>query len=254
MATDRLYLKSRWTARKESVDKCVLRALGCLERLANCDEVFMPPWFKCGRSFNDAKQNKIELTFDSFRELFIEGCTRSDFCNEVIDEMGFTVGRLWNGVDGQAATHVSMTCGAYPSPEVLSAANDFCIEYPIGGHALERLLKPDIYYKIMEIVVTSFDPDWARISSDKLHGEVYPGTYHGQAVGWLTYISDRYGSMPELPNEYKLSRIDNNGNIIEIITNKLPVFLDRENIKAMFNLSNILEQKRMLSPIPPFSA
>src|SRR5713226_2468773 len=101
---EQLNLTARWAARKESVDACAGRSLKCLRELAQIDESFPRTWLKCGMSLSEALASKVELTTGSLREELAKGR------NRLFDDLGFSLGRLWNGLD-EGATHISLFCG-----------------------------------------------------------------------------------------------------------------------------------------------
>ncbi len=248
---EQVNLKARWGVRKESVEACASHMLRCLQQLALCDEAFAHKWLKCGMSLKETLANKIELSAESLQSLLIRGRIKRDVDKSVIEHLGFSSGRLWNGRE-ESAAHISIQCGAYPDPNKMPGINDVLLELPRDGSASERVFYIDNMRKIISTVLECWDPDWIRVSTYKLDEMVYPQElYQGQQVGWLTYVSDRYGKPPSLPREYEVSRVGNAGNLIVVSSIDRPTILNRAHVESLRKLSNILEQAGMLSPTPP---
>jgi hypothetical protein len=250
--SDAITLHACWGNRKETVDECAKHAERFLRLLAEFDDTF-GQWFKKGMSRRQALQSKVEPTFESLRNLLSKGRNRGDVSKAVIEDLGFHL-RLWNGLDGDAGgAGVSNTCGSYPEP-VMPEPNWCDIDLPYGGLAHDRLLQVEKLCKIIDIMVTCWNPDWAWVSTYDIRGIIYPGMYQGQAVGWLTYISDRYGPLPALPKEYEVTRINGLGNVINITTIDRLTMSNPAHIEAIRRLSEILEKAGMLAITPPLSS
>jgi hypothetical protein len=250
--SDDITLHACWGNRKETVDECAKHAERFLRLLAEFDDTF-GQWFKKGMSRRQALQSKVEPTFESLRNLLSKGRSRRDDNKEVIEDLGFHLA-LWNGLNGyNGGAGVYIHCGSYPDPTMHEP--NFCdIDFPYGGSALNRLLQVDKLCKIIDIMVTCWNPDWAWVSTYDIRGIIYPGMYRGQAVGWLTYISNRYGALPALPKEYEITRINGFGSVIVITTIDRLTVSNPVHIEAMRRLSEILEKAGMLAPTPPSSS
>lgn len=249
MAVERLNLEAYWGSRKESIDECAAHVLDCLRQLAVGDEAFAQPWLKCGNSRKEALANKIELTSESLRNLLAKGRNRYDTTKEVIEDLGFYLGRLWNGWDDEAAAHVAFHCGAYP--KLMPMPNDCLIEFPYGGPAANRIVQVNKLGCVMAAVVSSWDPDVAAVSSYQMRAAVYPQTHRGPWAGWLTYLSDRYGALPALPEGCEVTRLEGQGSLIVLKGFDRLTASNPAHVEAVWQLSDVLERAGMLAPTPP---
>ncbi|MGH7981053.1 MAG: Imm52 family immunity protein [Limisphaerales bacterium] len=209
-------IKARWDARKESAADCAGRMFRFLRRLAACDEVFAQGWLKCGNSLEEALQNKVRVSQEILQNVFERGRNRRDKDKSVIEELGFYSGRFWNGLDREAA-HVSVHCGAYVDPAKMPGINEVGIQPPYVGAAADRLLQAEKLREIVTLLAEEWNPDWVRASTFQVDEILYPvRPYRGQRVGWLTYISARYGPLPPLPPNCRSLPINDTGNLIVI--------------------------------------
>jgi hypothetical protein len=251
MTVERLNLEAYWRPRKASINECALHVAKCLHRIATCDEAFSQTWLECGNSLNEAITNKVDPTLESLQTLLAKGRSRRDSDKSIIEELGFSLGRLWNGWNKEAAVHISFTCGAYPDPKVLPFANNCLIELPYGGPVAERILQVDKLRCVMAAVVASWDPDVAAVSSYQMRAAVYPQTHRGPWVGWLTYLSDRHSSLPKLPDDYEVTRIEGLGSLIVIKGIDRITASNPAHVAVVRKLSNLLNAAGLLGPIPP---
>jgi hypothetical protein len=243
---DQINIKARWGSREQSSQQCADSALAYLRRLALCDEVFKN-WLQCGWSFNEAKNSNVELSKDYLNQLFIAGQNRRDTDKRIISQLGFTLGRLWNGSELEAA-HVTIHCAAhnteFPGP------NDILIELPDGGPAYERLQSSEKLREIVKATAEIWDPDWVRVSTYRIDEEIYgQQRYQGQKVGWLTYVSDRYGAMPFLAEGTVVSKLAG-GNLIELPSVTAKSFMTDGGVSKLRALSDALKAAGFLEPIP----
>jgi len=247
-------LRARWGARKESLEVCATKMCAFLSELAMCDDMFAQQWIKCTCTREEAmtNPNEIELSVEALQNLLAKGRVRRDLDKSVVEELGYHSRQLWNGRKLDSA-FVLIECGAYPNPRILPAANTVWIDLPNDGSALRRVLHPVKLRGITNVVVKNWDPDWARISTNKLDSEVYQvNGYLGQMAGWLTYISDRYGPLPPLPEDCAVERVGELGNLVTItsIRERLTVS-NPAYVAAVRRLSEVLERAGFLAPIPP---
>jgi hypothetical protein len=99
-----------------------------------------------------------------------------------IEGLGFSVG-LWNG-DTRRSIGLQITCGAI----VPRVSNVFTLQLPDNGQLCSWLPWPKAR-RLMEILVSSFEPDWATLTSHEwrpAQGAIPPQ----HVVGWLTYLTD----------------------------------------------------------------
>jgi hypothetical protein len=104
---------------------------------------------------------------------------------------------------------------------------------------------------IITVLVKSWDPDWVRITTAQVDSAVYPQQpYDGQRVGWLTYIADRHGSLPDLPPTCEVTRVDHLGSVILVKSINRPSASVEAHVQELKRLSDVLEKAGMLAPVP----
>lgn len=258
---EQIRLIARWPARKATVEDCAAKTYSFLLQLAKCDELFAQGWLKCAIARFSRRTGGVEtvrgleplrLTTDELRNLLLEGRLRRDTDKSVIEHLGFCLGGGLRNISDEETVHVSVTCGAYPDPRILPAANDVWVRLPEDeGPWIARILQPAKLKEIVRITVEIWDPDWARISTGDLELAVYPeNPYVGQRVGWFTYISDRYGELPALPPECEVTRVADLGDLIYIKSIDRPTASNEAHVKAIRDVSEILRKAGLLAPTP----
>lgn len=235
---EQIDLNARWGDRKESLDDCANRASHCLQKLAECDVAFSR-WFLKGRSREEALKRPFQPTFEACRELLDRGRHYRDIPRTLIEEMGFMIA-LWNGEDGSSAVNIRFQAGAYPAVAALPAVNECMIELPIGGPVADRLLREERLRSVLIAVVESWNPDWARVSTYQMRQAIYPQPYQGIQIGWLTYLSDRYEPIPQLPAGYRMVPIDSFGTLVEISDIDRLTAANPAHVEAVRRLAEIL--------------
>lgn len=248
---EQIRLRARWGPRKDTVEDCAHRMNSFLLRLAECDEVFTKGWLKCTRSM-DADLKRVAVSVDELRKLFEKGRIRRDKDKSAFEDMGFHSGRLWNGSEVEP-THVSVECGSYyVSPRIVTALNNVWLELPSESSSVARLLRPEKLSELVSVVVDQWNPDWVWVSTNKADAEIYQeNPYVGQMVGWLTYASDRYGKLPQLPSNCHVTRIEGHGNLITIDLEGRLTASNSLHVASLEVLSHTLREAGFLNPIPP---
>jgi hypothetical protein len=245
---ERIDLHARWGDRKESADECAGHAVECLQQLAVCDAAF-GQWFKRGKSRKEALEGRFEPTFESCRDLLEKGRNHFDTTKEVIEDLGFSMG-LWNGGEEGSAVGLRFHGGAYPAVPRMPNPNDCVIDLPYGGSAADYLLSKGKLRQITSAVVESWNPDWARVSTFHMRQSLYPELYQGVEVGWLTYLSDRYGPLPKLPDDCEVTKVEGVGSLIVIGGIDRLTASNPAHVEAVRRLSETLGAAGLLSPTP----
>jgi hypothetical protein len=209
--------------------------------LAKCDEA-LSHWFR------DPKR-RFDPTVSACRSLLDEGRNYYDVPRKPIEDLGYKI-FLWNGLDGDSDANVFFHCGAYPAVPAMPNPNWCEVWFPFGGSFGERLLREQKSSELMGEIVRSWDPDWARISTHEVDRAVHGGEHRTVSVGWLTYLSDRYGPIPALPNMYRVTRLGEQGNLITIATIDRVTVANPDHIALIRSLSEILRSAGLLSPTP----
>jgi hypothetical protein len=250
---EQTHIGARWGPRKETVADCTTKLHSFLLQLAAWDALLGRGWLKCAKQA-ESHPERIIVSRDALEDLLVKGRFRSGRDKVVIEDMGFRPHRLWNGSE-EAPAHVSVECGAYLNLRSMPAPNTIWVELPSDGLVADRVLQPANLALLVRTIVEIWDPDWARISTNRLEAEIYSeNPYVGQMAGWFTYVSDRYGDLPALDSEFEVSRISNQGSLIVIPSIDRPTVSKSPHVASIRTLSQILDRAGMLAPTPELQA
>jgi len=242
-------IEACWGARKEPARVCAHRAYRFLSELAECSGAFAGGWLKCGTTFDGALSKPVDMSEEGLEALMLMGRNRRDSDGSIIEELGFRLGRLWNGLEDGSA-HVTVYCGLYANE--LPRPNRLFVELPSSGSNAPRVLQTEKLHEIVALIVRNWDPDWARVSTFRMDEAIYgQGHYQGQKAGWLTYVSDGYGPLPVLPPDCKAERMGSYGSLIVITSVDLLTASKPEHVTAVGRLSQALGRAGLLAPTPP---
>lgn len=232
MPSERSYVGAYWGDRQESASKGGARLAACLGALAGI-EPLLATWFRTGMTRAEASM-PMSLDVDALTDLLTEGRNRGDLDNDVIEDLGFSVG-LWNGAPAEIG--LSAHVGSYANhPGIL---NNFLLRLPKPDESSAHLYRPDAGVEIVEAIVEAWQPDWATWSSPPLRGSQKPS--REPEIGWLTYLRD-----VKLDDEFSgVSRPMSGGVLLQVA----PRFADTTP-EAVIDLRGRLSQASALHPIP----
>ena len=239
--TSRFTLGAYWGDRRESRAECARRTSECLSRLARCDEAFAQ-WCQKGGSRRQAVEREVQPTEEVLASLLRE--SRRDVDRSVIEELGYTLG-LWNGADEDESASISFSCGGCAgAPDVL---NSVVLRLPRGGAAAARLLRVDALVETMDAVVSSWEPDRARVISQE-HLELLARRRGRPTVGWLLYLSRRRGEIPRLPAPARVVPLAA-GSVI-VLTDDCFSVERPDHLQHARRVEAILDEHGLLEPAP----
>lgn len=66
----------------------------------------------------------------------------------------------------------------------------------------------------MRALVLAWDPDWGVIVADAVLDHMDPRSPAGTYMGWLTYITRRWGQVPPLPEVWSIEPIEDKGSLV----------------------------------------
>ena len=233
-------VRSYWGDRKEEAESCADRVSRCLLGLACCDESF-GRWFLKGRTQKEAVKNPISTDAPFLIDLLQRGRNRREIDQTIIDTLGFMLG-FWNGAGGDHASSILFTCGAHTGNRHL--LNSCLLNLPHEGKALERLLNVNVLKAVLDVVVTSWEPDWASVIP---RSQTQPANFDARVpfVGWLTYLSHRRGRIPELPSHFESNIIPSHGTVILLTKEEFAVDTSLH-IERARQLTRLLERAGLL--------
>jgi hypothetical protein len=212
------WLVAQWGARQQPVEACAAWAADLFRRLAAVDRGLRGWYRTIGlESCEESLRHPMEPTTDALRGEF-ENC-RSRVDDQAVRERLVFALRLWNG---PRRGGILVDVRQLASPLDGSAFASECLIASIyasllGGPVWRRVSRPEKLRKIMAAVVATWNPDVAYVSSPAMSEAAWPDREKGHgAPGWLTYVSDRYGPLPALPDGYTVERLEGLGNLILI--------------------------------------
>jgi len=184
------------------------------------------------------------------------GRSRRESDGVVVEELGFTA-HLWNGIsDEEEGMLMDISCGAFPPTELLRAPNSVEIRFPLSGPLAKRLLCDEMLAKVVHAVVESWKPDWCRVTSNRVLEILMEddGERPTFLVGWLTYLSRRYGQLTNLPVGYRTMELNGHGTLIVIEGSQRFSASNGKYIDAARRLADILNRAGMLAWAPASAA
>lgn len=247
MRSEEYLLRAFWSARAEPVDECAKRAADMFSLLAAVDPClgcWMSPTGR-GRGLHRPVRPDEQL----MRDEFAHGRSRRDSDGTAIEELGFRT-HLSNGaVSESEGALLDIHCGAYTT--ALPAPNSVEIRLPREGGAADRLLCFEGLTSVVRAVVLSWDPNWCRVSTRRaLDILLEDEERNSHLVGWMTYLSSRYGRLPPVPDEYRVVQLEGYGSLIVIEGCKRFTGSEPAHIDAARRLAGILEDAHMLGGAP----
>ena len=238
------YMGAYWGIRKESVEKCAQHTAGFLACLAECDPCFAS-WFKKGKSREEALTFEVNPDLVELQTLLLAGRNRTDIGQRIMEDLGFHL-ELWNGASSDAETiSLRVQCSSYtPRPGV----NSCVIKLPYGETVRERLLRVPVLKKMMECVVSAWDPDWSAIMSRRYQNMVAFPSSNAPRMGWLVYLSSRRGIVPLLPPPTKVVPLGKQGTLV-ILTDECFTASNPMHVEIASRVAKILAQAGLLGPL-----
>ncbi|HSP81249.1 MAG TPA: Imm52 family immunity protein, partial [Myxococcaceae bacterium] len=192
------YVGAYWGARKETALECARRAEQFFHMLARCDQSFVQ-WYRAGRGASrELPGYPVHPEVKELEEMFLRSRVHVGPGKvEVIEDLGF--GRhMWNGK--KESSLLNLHCGEY-SP--WGSGNVCLLSPPRSGAVKERLLRVPVLAEILTSMATAWEPDFAMATSDEMV-DVVEKRKREVRVGWLTYLSNRLGKVPPLPEPVRV--------------------------------------------------
>lgn len=201
-ANEAFYLRACWGPREASLRECARRCSSFLSALAK-----LTPHFAKWYEFDSSKKSAVGASETALADVLKRGVAVTDVGREVIQEGGFGL-RLWNRRQDETRTSISIRCGVY-SPWV----PNLCLVRPEHLGLTNSFPSVHIVVQVVKAMVQIWDPDDVVVTS-LLTDERVPRTWDGPDVGWITYLSDRHGPIPELRKVARTERVDELGTLM----------------------------------------
>jgi Immunity protein 52 len=188
---DSYYLGVYWGARDETCQACAERIYRTLRDFTTVSPQ-LSRWFRLGSSRNEALQREVHLDNESIRSLLAKGRNWSDKDVRSRNGLGFSLS-LWNGaaIDDQAVS-ISFGCGMVAK----NVVNAVTLSLPTDQLEQSAMIHFKFLRSIILILVKHFSPDWGVVNSHCLYRSMLGLRENMPQVGWITYLSNHFGSIP----------------------------------------------------------
>jgi hypothetical protein len=156
-------------------------------------------------------------------ELFRRGVNRAKG-GPVFEDLGLS---FWFGT-GEGAD-LRITCGDYAG----SSPNHCVLDLPDRGPNMDRLVTAAVLTHVVRAMVPAWEPDWAFATSYDYEDKYQEPDSAPFSLGWVTYLSHRFGRVPPLPAPVRIEPVNDKGMLIVLtperftITNADHVMLTR---------------------------
>jgi hypothetical protein len=194
------YIGAYWGPRSQSVDDCADGVAALIEQLASIDPL-LTGWRQGASSKRKAlEQSPVSSDHTDLVKRLLGGRNRRDDNNEIIEQLGYSIG-LWNGnPNDRAAAGLSIRCGQTSS----RVANNVVLNLP-GPDDAPGLYKSGAAQRLLRAVIDIWKPDRAVWTNHELvdkqcepdrpmdNGGLIKGQLVGHPAGWATYLRDGEG-------------------------------------------------------------
>lgn len=187
---DSFYIGAYWGSRTETLVEVAHKALKTLQKLGAIDEQFLD-WYELGMSRKQALAKRVILDLEIIEELFRKAVKKGELGEKGFAEIGFVLG-LWTGHKDDEPSNISFNVGAAHK----RLSNCCVLKIPYEGTARERLLQPEKAKAIIAMLVETWDPDYAVLTSHGLNDMLNDAN----EVGWIIYRKS-IKRMPKISNK-----------------------------------------------------
>lgn len=195
------YVGAYWGPRREDAESCAGRLERCLDGLASTSEL-LANWYQRGMS--SAAREPVGRERAALVTLLRSGRHRTDTTNQVMEDLGFTIG-VWNG-NKEAPAAWDAACGSYTDIAIM---NYFLLDLPEHDQSEQAVSVYDSQASraLLRAIVDAWDPDWAVFTSRSLR-DVLDQPPRSPHVGWLTYLSSARTVPPKATNMASVDTLD----------------------------------------------
>lgn len=227
MKPETFFCRFLWEAREEDIDTCADRLSSCLTDLSSIDPLFLA-W----RNPEKPRTHyRVPLQRRQLVRLLQNGVNRRDDNQEIIPELGFSVTLLPEKL--ASGFRFSICCGGY-SPWV----NNTCsIRFSNEGEVTDRLLQIPKLVQFAKTIIRNWQPEHGVITSHQCSDLLSPPSFDKE-VGWVTYLSERYGKIPPMPPAVEVEKLEN-GHLVILSREHFSVRNPR-NVRAVMALASLL--------------
>lgn len=207
MIRERSILGAYWGPRPASLEACAEKVARTLDRLGEAS-VILRTWYRQGRTKSEALAARVEPDASHLRTLLEQGRNVTDVGDRVIKELGYSLS-AWNGRDEPYATF-STQCGGWSH----WVSNSFVVDLPSPSGIGTELYEPRVARTLIHTLIEVWEPDWATFASRSMRVGEQERQRGGPRVGWLTYLSPRFGDIPSIPPPATIEAVQGKGVVI----------------------------------------
>ncbi|MGL6195308.1 MAG: Imm52 family immunity protein [Thermoguttaceae bacterium] len=221
--------------RKDTHDVCVNNTHSFLKEFIEMFPFWLP--FSVGGNWNlfrSFKDFQSLPDIDVINSIFTKGFDRDmeDWWGSDVDyKNSGTKNTNDKELNFKKVIKVGLRIGAYNGQ-----FNSACIDFPPENDEIGEYLGMSALKKLFHIVIKYWRPASGRCSSGLLFGE----EYNFRRVGWLTYFSKDFGTLPKLPDWAEIIPVEDIGNYVQA-TEELLDANNQEHIRRLCELEKILE-------------
>lgn len=242
MSREVYHVGAYWESRREDVEECARRADLFFHLLAQC-ESSLGQWYRAGRVARGSPGHLVRTNDrEELKESLLRGRNRTDLDKSVIEDLGFSM-HVWNQRPDARATILTIRCGAYTD----RGSNLCLLKPPREGEAAERMLSAPMLARILECMVTAWDPDWGVVTSNKVQDLIPSADEENAEVGWMNYFSRRRGTVPPLPAPVRIEPVGTLGMLV-ILTPERFTASNPEHIALGLRVRELLGRAGVLKP------
>jgi immunity protein 52 of polymorphic toxin system len=227
---------AHWAGRSESAEACARRVEALFQQLGRCDPAYAR-WFE----YVYSRKHSLQLPFEPTSETFLRFFGRRKYR---LDKEVFTF-EAWTGQEQRGrGGMLRFICGSN-SP---SYSNECQLHLPREEPAASRVLTVPVLKEVVRALVLAWDADACAViaeedrSAKKAMGDGRP------CLGWLTYVANRCGSVPPLPEQVLVEPLEDKGTLI-LLTPECFSLENPEHVSLARSVREELEKAGLLPPL-----
>jgi len=176
---DSYIIGAYWGSRAEPLSNVVDKIFHTLNELKEIDVQFLK-YYELGMSRKKALENEVTLNKENVKKICLSSVKKGELDENGIAKLGFVLW-VWTGHKDEESSSVNFTVGGTYKTKNIS--NLCVLKIPHEGAARERMLQGGISKKILDLIVSTWNPDYAVLTSDSLRDQLNVGN----EWGWITY-------------------------------------------------------------------
>lgn len=227
------YAGAYWGYRPESAEECARRAETFFSLLSRCHPSYAR-WYEQANSTRKALQLEFEPTQATFVRFFGKKKYQSGR-----DGFHFSA---WTGhVKQEQGGMLMLHCGS----EAEVAPNNVLLYFPVEEAGHEQMLTGPVLTGVMRAMALAWESDCGIIISSSFRNAVSQNGSIGTFVGWMTYITRRWGELPPLPEPVRVEQVGTQGSLITLTPERL-TSANPEHVALGHRVQRMLEEQGIL--------